>query len=211
MACDFVFFRNRSVNSELVPKLFRQSIEGIASYFIANSRVRPFGEKKKAGMGGPIVAGQSIADVVVEPRSMLADANGAVLRGWRATGSSAPVAEVYCSVVRGGAVKAWKRHRQMTQRLLVPSGRVLFVIYDSRVESATSDSVMEIESGRDAYGLVIIPPMLWYGFAGIAFGESIIVNSPNLIHDPTEIERLDSNTKQIPYAWNVQEGSRSRL
>ena len=162
-------------------------------------------------MGGPIVAGQNIAGVVIEPRSMLADANGAVLHGWRVTGSSAPVAEVYCSVVRGGAIKAWKRHRQMTQRLLVPSGRVLFVIYDSRAESATSSFVMEIESGRDAYGLVIIPPMLWYGFAGIASGESIIVNSPDLIHDPAEIERLDSDTKQIPYTWNVQERSAGRL
>jgi len=70
---------------------------------------------------------------------------------------------------------------------------------------------MEIESGRDAYGLVIIPPMLWYGFAGIASGESIIVNSPDLIHDPAEIERLDSDTKQIPYTWNVQERSAGRL
>jgi dTDP-4-dehydrorhamnose 3,5-epimerase len=152
-------------------------------------------------MGGPIVAGQSIAGVVVEPRSMIADANGAVLHGWRVTGSSGPVAEVYCSAVRGGAIKAWKRHRQMTQRLLVPSGRVLFVIYDSRAESATSGSIMEIESGREAYGLVIIPPMLWYGFAGIASGESIIVNSPDLIHDLTEIERLDSRTEKIPYIW----------
>jgi len=162
-------------------------------------------------MGGPIVAGQNIAGVVIEPRSMLADANGAVLHGWRVTGSSAPVAEVYCSVVRCGAIKAWKRHRRMTQRLLVPSGRVLFVIYDSRAESATSSFVMEIESGRDAYGLVVIPPLLWYGFAGIASGESIIVNSPDLIHDPAEIERLDSDTKQIPYTWNVQERSAGRL
>jgi dTDP-4-dehydrorhamnose 3,5-epimerase len=158
-------------------------------------------------MGGPIVGGQSIAGVMVEPRSIIADANGAVLHGWRVTGSSAPVAEVYCSVVRGGAIRAWKRHCQMTQRLLVPSGRVMFVIYDSRAESATSGSVMEIESGRDAYGLVIIPPMLWYGFAGMASGESIIVNSPDLIHDPIEIERLDSDTKQVPYTWNVQERS----
>jgi len=162
-------------------------------------------------MGGPIVAGQSIAGVMVEPRSIIADAKGAVLHGWRVTGTSAPVAEVYCSVVRGGAINAWKRHSQMTQRLLVPSGRVRFVIYDSRVESATSGSFMEIESGRDAYGLVIIPPMLWYGFAGIASGESIIVNSPDLIHDLAEIERLNSDTKQIPYRWKVQEGSDREL
>ena len=152
-------------------------------------------------MGGPIVTGQSIAGVVVEPRSMLGDASGAVLHGWRVTGGSAPVAEVYCSVVRGGAIKPWKRHREMTQRVIVPSGRVLFVIYDSRSGSATQGSVMRIESGRDAYGLLIIPPMLWYGFAGMASGESIIVNSPDRVHDPTEIERLDSHTDTIPYIW----------
>src|SRR6478672_6869726 len=89
----------------------------------------------------------------------------------------------------------------MTQRLIVPSGRVLFVIYDSRSGSATQGSVMRIESGRDAYGLLIIPPMLWYGFAGMASGESIIVNSPDRVHDPTEIERLDSHTDKIPYIW----------
>jgi dTDP-4-dehydrorhamnose 3,5-epimerase len=154
-------------------------------------------------MDGPIVAGRSIVGVVVEARSIIADANGAVLHGWSVTGSSAPVAEVYCSVVRGGAIRAWKRHRQMTQRLLVPSGRVLFVIYDSRPESSTAGSVMEVESGREAYGLLIIPPMLWYGFAGIASGESIIVNSPDMVHDPDEIDRLGPCAEEIPYTWKI--------
>jgi len=53
--------------------------------------------------------------------------------------------------------------------------------------------------------------MLWYGFAGMASGESIIVSSPDLIHDPAEIERLDSDTKKIPYTWNVQERTAGRL
>jgi dTDP-4-dehydrorhamnose 3,5-epimerase len=153
-------------------------------------------------MGGPIVSGETIAGVIVEPRAVKADSLGALFHYWRADSPYfARVGEVYCSAVNGGAVKAWKRHRRMTQRLIVPTGRVLFAVYDARPESASIGAVMEIESGRKAYGLLIIPPMLWYGFKGRASGESIIINSPDLIHDPDEIDRLDSHSEEIPYTW----------
>jgi dTDP-4-dehydrorhamnose 3,5-epimerase len=153
-------------------------------------------------MGGPIVSGETIAGVVVEPRAVKTDSLGTLLHYWRADSPYfVRVGEVYCSAVNGGAVKAWKRHHQMTQRLIVPTGRVLFAVYDARPESASIGAVMEIESAREAYGLLIIPPMLWYGFKGLASGESIIINSPDLIHDPDEMDRLDSDADEIPYTW----------
>ena len=153
-------------------------------------------------MGGPIVRGAIVAGVIVESRDVKGDANGAVLHHLRADSPHfTKFGEVYCSTVREGAVKAWKRHRLMTQRLVIPVGRVFFVLYDNRPDSSTRGRVMEVETGRDAYGLLVLPPLIWYGFKGLAPGESVIVNCPDIVHDPAEVDRLDSRTAEIPYAW----------
>jgi dTDP-4-dehydrorhamnose 3,5-epimerase len=154
-------------------------------------------------MGTPIVRGKPIADVVVESRDVKADLGGAVLHHLRVDSPHfTKFGEVYCSTAREGAIKAWKRHRLMTQRLVVPVGRVLFVVHDDRTDSSTQGEIMEIEIGREAYGLLILPPMVWYGFKNLVAGESLIVNCADLVHDPAEVDRLDARTSQIPYIWS---------
>lgn len=153
-------------------------------------------------MGGPIVRGTSLAGVIAESRDVKTGTDGDVLHYLRADSPHfTKFGEVYCSTVRGGAVKAWKRHHAMTQRLVVPSGRLIFAIYDTRPDSSTNGGVMEIEMGREAYGLLVLPPLLWYGFKGLGGGESIIVNCPDIAHDPSEVDRLEPHTAQIPYRW----------
>ena len=110
--------------------------------------------------------------------------------------------EIYCSEVNSGAVKAWKRHLEMTQHFIVPVGRVLFVLYDARQESTTKNTLLELELGRpDNYGLLTLPPLVWYGFKGVSPKPSLIVNCTDMSHNPEESERLEMSDKSIPYTW----------
>ena len=132
-----------------------------------------------------------IHGLVVEPLRIIEDERGAVLHMLR---DDSPLftrfGEIYFSEINPGAVKAWKRHRRMTQRLAVPVGRVRFVVYDDRAESPTRGRTARLEIGRpDAYALLVIPPGVWYGWQGIAPHPSMLANCADLRHDPTEAEQ----------------------
>lgn len=147
--------------------------------------------------------GTAIDGVVVHPLRAIEDARGAVLHVLRA---DAPhftgFGEVYCSEIVPGAVKAWKRHRLQTQRFAVPVGRIKVVVHDPRPDSATRGAVAEFVLGRpDAYALLVIPPLVWYGFASLADGASLVVNVPDRPHDPAEGESLPPDAPQVPYVW----------
>ena len=49
--------------------------------------------------------------------------------------------ECYFSEVMPGAIKAWKMHREQTQNLAVPVGRVRLVIFDDRNCSKTKGNI----------------------------------------------------------------------
>jgi len=102
--------------------------------------------------------------------------------------------EVYFSKINHRAVKAWKRHQQMTQNLVVPMGQIKLVTYDAAIHE-----VDEVILGTNAYQLVVIPPMIWYGFQGLADPESLIVNCADLPHSATEVDRLPIDNVTIPY------------
>lgn len=109
--------------------------------------------------------------------------------------------EIYFSVVNPGVVKAWKRHHQMTQHFAVPVGDIRLVIYDDRMNSISCGNLEVIEIGEDNFSLVRIPPLVWYGFKGISSIPALIVNCTDFPHDPSEGERLELFSKQIPYRW----------
>lgn len=112
--------------------------------------------------------------------------------------------ECYFSEVLPGAVKAWKRHREQTQNLAVPSGRIRLVIYDVRENSATRGCLQILELGRpDAYLRIQIPPNLWYGFTCISTEPALLSNCADLPHDPTESDVLPEYDPSIPYKWTT--------
>ena len=109
--------------------------------------------------------------------------------------------EIYCSAVPHGVVRAWKLHKKICQRIIVPVGKVRFVLYDPREGSPTQGKIQEIELSRENHGLLGIPPGIWYGFEGLGPGESIIVNCANEPHDPAEVERLPLLNDVLPVKW----------
>ncbi len=147
--------------------------------------------------------GGEIEGVTLVELRQISDERGAVLHMLRcdAPGFSR-FGECYFSEVSPGAVKAWKRHRDQTQRLAVPVGRLRVVIYDDRAGSLTAGRVQVIELGRpDAYHRVQIPPRLWYGFACIGGTSALLANCPDLPHDPNESEQRAVHDPTIPYTW----------
>ncbi|MFC1581100.1 dTDP-4-dehydrorhamnose 3,5-epimerase [Thermodesulfobacteriota bacterium] len=110
--------------------------------------------------------------------------------------------EIYFSEVYPGIIKAWKRHRLMTQHFAVPIGRIHIVIYDDRLGYSSKGNIEELVLGRpDRYLLLQVPPLLWYGFKGIAETPSILANCADMPHNPEESEQKDLWDNYIPYKW----------
>ena len=108
--------------------------------------------------------------------------------------------EAYFTTIEPGAIKAWKRHRQMTLNLIVPIGEVRFVMYDSRQYSESNGKYCEIEINRvKNYSRLTVPPMVWVGFKGLGKNISLILNIADIQHDPQESDNLDMDN--IAYNW----------
>lgn len=146
-----------------------------------------------------------IHGVAVYPLREIRDDRGAVLHMLRSDASDfTRFGECYFSEIRLGAVKAWKRHREQTQNLAAPVGRVRLVIYDDRSASPTRGTVDVVELGRpDAYVRVRIPPGLWYGFSAIGTSSALLANCADIVHEPSESETRSVDDPSIPYTWST--------
>lgn len=152
---------------------------------------------------GSLTGPAEIEGLLVQPLREIADERGAVLHMLR---SDSPLfmkfGEIYFSEVHPGGIKAWKRHSVMTQHFAVPVGRIRVVAYDDRTGSRTRGALAEYEIGRpEAYFLLRIPPMIWYGFQGLGPQASLLVNCTDVAHDPAESEATDASDSRIPYKW----------
>ena len=128
---------------------------------------------------------------------------GNVLHAMRQSESGyAGFGEAYFSMVDFGAVKAWKRHREMTMNLLVPLGAVRFVFYDDRKGSPTFGSFEDITISSENYFRITVPPMIWFGFSGETNQKNLALNIVNLEHRPDELDRLTLD--DIPYNWEIK-------
>ena len=57
--------------------------------------------------------------------------------------------EVYFSKIEPNAIKAWKRHKEMTLNLVVPVGKIRFVLYDDRKFSNSYDRFYEVTLSKE--------------------------------------------------------------
>lgn len=106
--------------------------------------------------------------------------------------------EAYFSQVDKGAIKAWKRHKKMTLNLLVPVGKIRFVLFDDR--EISKPQFQEVIISKDNYYRLTVPPMIWLGFQGLFSGPSLLLNIANIEHDPNEVDRREIN--KINYKWS---------
>jgi dTDP-4-dehydrorhamnose 3,5-epimerase len=106
--------------------------------------------------------------------------------------------EAYFSQVDKGAIKAWKRHKEMTLNLIVPVGEIRFVLFDDREVSNTQ--FQEVIISKDNYCRLTVPPMVWIGFQSLSDDGSILLNIADIEHSPHEVDK--KNIEQIEFNWN---------
>jgi dTDP-4-dehydrorhamnose 3,5-epimerase len=148
-----------------------------------------------------------IEGVVVTPLRQILDERGKVMHMMRRDSSVfEEFGEIYFSCVHPGAIKAWHIHKEMTLNYAVPHGKIKFVLFDERPESATHGELQEIYMGPDNYCLVTVPPMVWNGFKGLGDSTAIVANCATLPHDPDEIMRRDPFDAVIGYNWEIRHG-----
>jgi dTDP-4-dehydrorhamnose 3,5-epimerase len=148
-----------------------------------------------------------IHDIRVTPLRRIPDERGAIFRMLRADDPAFErFGEIYFSLVYPGVVKGWHVHQRMTLNYAVPVGMVKLVCYDGREDSPTRGTVQEIHLGELNYALVTIPPLIHNGFKGVGATPALVANCATDPHDPTEIERLEPFSDQIPYDWELRHG-----
>jgi dTDP-4-dehydrorhamnose 3,5-epimerase len=142
-----------------------------------------------------------IEGVVLTPLRIIDAPGGDVLHGMK-KGDRGYVGfgEAYFSTIEKGAIKAWKRHRQMTLNLIVPIGAVRFAIYDDRAESSSNGNLWFISLSRERYIRLTVPPMVWLGFKGVDERDSILLNIANIYHDPAEVDK--KGISEIQCNWD---------
>lgn len=144
-----------------------------------------------------------IEGVILTPLRIIRGDSGDVLHAIKRTEASfCGFGEAYFSTVNKGAVKAWKRHHDMTLNLVVPCGEIRFVLYDERPGSPSFGELSEITLSRGNYQRLTVPPMVWMGFKGLG-EENMLLNIASIPHDPDEVDRMDTYKNHIRYDWEL--------
>ena len=140
-----------------------------------------------------------LTDILVTPLSRIDTTDGDVLHAMKQKDAGYDgFGEAYFSWVSTGAIKAWKRHTQMTMNVVVPVGQVRFVFCCVNADGIEEFRVEEI--GVDRFVRITVPPGIWFGFQGLHTPQSLLLNIANIPHDPNEVKRLALT--DINYDWN---------
>jgi len=75
--------------------------------------------------------------------------------------------QVYMSTAYPGVVKGWHYHKKQTDNFTCVHGMMKVVLYDSRKESQTFKTLMELFVGEKNPILISVPPEVYHGFKGI--------------------------------------------
>jgi len=143
----------------------------------------------------------NILGVVLTPLEIIKNPKGDIYHGLKKSDYGfSGFGEAYFSTVNGGVVKGWNRHKKMTLNLIVPMGKVTFVIFDDRDNSNTKGDFFNVEISHENYCRLTVPPDLWLAFKGKNKEKSLILNIANMEHDPKELEKMDLN--RIKYNWD---------
>jgi dTDP-4-dehydrorhamnose 3,5-epimerase len=144
----------------------------------------------------------AIDGVQLTPLKIIEGSAGNVMHALKMQeGSYSGFGEAYFSTVHYGAVKGWKKHQRMILNVVVPTGSILFVLYDDRSESPTYGKFQEIVLSPDSYERLTLPPGIWMAFKGLSEGLNMLLNIASIPHDPAEAENLPLENERVPYKW----------
>jgi dTDP-4-dehydrorhamnose 3,5-epimerase len=130
--------------------------------------------------------------VVLTPLRRIPTPKGDVLHGMKAGDEGyAGFGEAYLSSVQKGAIKGWKRHREMTLNLICVVGAVRIVVHDGSADGASKLDVILSPDSMERYCRLTVPPNHWFGFQGVGPSNNMLLNIANMRHDPAEADAAD--------------------
>jgi dTDP-4-dehydrorhamnose 3,5-epimerase len=133
-----------------------------------------------------------IEGVLLTPLKQIFHPKGDVFHGMKQSDPGyTQFGEAYFSTVHAGDVKPWKKHLRMTLNLIVPVGKIRFVMHDDRPGSITSGQTMAVEIGPENYQRLTVPPGVWMAFEGLGEDLNLLLDVADMEHDPKEVERAD--------------------
>ena len=101
--------------------------------------------------------------------------------------------EAYFSTINQNDIKGWKKHTKMTLNLVVVTGEVEFVVYDSV-------DFFSAKLSKDNYQRLTVESGLWLAFRGLG-DENILLNLASIEHNSNESENVD--LYNVDYDWNA--------
>lgn len=158
-----------------------------------------------------VIAGVAIKDV----RHVVKD-NGFVTEVFRVDwelGANQAVAQIFQVALFPGAVSAWHRHGETTDRLFVNQGIVKVVLYDDRDDSPTARRLNVFRLGDLRPALLVVPPGVWHGVQNLGPTQASVLNAVDRAYayaDPDHW-RLPPDAPEIPYRFFAGAGSPSGL
>ena len=108
-----------------------------------------------------------MAEVFFKKQKIFETGKGDVLHGLKSSDKSYHgFGEVYFSEILYGSIKGWKKHKSMTMNLLVPLGKVAFVVIKSDQPNHKNLKIEEFILSKENYGRLTVPPNHWVAFKG---------------------------------------------
>ena len=132
--------------------------------------------------------------VILTPLKQIRISKGSVLHAMRKSDDGFNgFGEAYFSTVNKNDIKGWKKHTEMTLNLVVPIGKMEFVIYNDK-----NHNFFNVTISQDNYQRLTISPGFWLAFRGLD-EKNILLNIASIEHDPSESESIDLD--KIIYDW----------
>lgn len=108
--------------------------------------------------------------------------------------------EAYFSMTKFNEIKGWKTHLEATVNLIVPYGKMRFVIYDGdKAGKGKFEEYVLSPDSDDTYLRITMKPNLWFAHRGEANTDSLLLVITNIEHYDAEIGRMSFD--DVPYKW----------
>ena len=142
----------------------------------------------------------NIESVILTPLKKITHPMGGIFHAMKESDVGyAGFGEAYFSTIKHGEIKGWNLHRKMTLNLVVPMGKVTFVIYDDKDGSNSKENYFKVTLSQTNYQRLTVPPGLWLAFKGIGSSTNLILNVANMEHDSNELDRMEFD--MVDYNW----------
>lgn len=101
-------------------------------------------------------------------------------------GQNPRIDQVFQRVLDPGAISAWHRHAETTDRLFCSLGQILLVLYDGRPDSRTHGTISEHRIGTLRPTLVVVPPGVWHGVKNVGSQPGVLINIVDRAYNYTD-------------------------